>query len=322
MPDGSIDRSSGVEIVTSPLAPTEIGRVAWYNLLRSLSRSGCRSHDSGKCGLHISISRSYLTDKTWRALRSLLSKDRSLFETLSRRLIGNREDPFTFCQFSPSDEKYQALNLSKRSVCEFRFFRGTLSPASFIASIEIVRSLVEYASERESRSIGKIPRLSIKQWIAYVRSNGRFSVACEYIKDHADLHLSRPRPLPINRSQSYKVANFTLRARGFGLHVGMVGGLYIGNPYTYGNELIEGMAIGGTQASTEVVEYQIPILWDRCRNLPRYIRDRRARGKAPTVIRVKSTLLASGIDKRGISFSYYSAGWGRNSQLHMNKEYL
>ncbi len=323
VPDGSIDRSTGIEIVTSPLAPTEVGRIAWYNLLRSLSRSGCRSHDSGKCGLHVSISRSYLKDRTWKALRSLLSKERSLFETLSRRLIGrNVEDPFQFCDFSVREEKYQALNLGKSSVAEFRFFRGTLAPASFIASIEIIRSLVEYTSDRENRSSGKVPRLSIKHWIAYVRSHARFGVACEYIKDHADLHLARPKPLPVARSQSHKAARFLLRCRRSGLHVGMTGSLYIENLYGYGNDLIGGMATGTPQPSIESIEYQIPILWDRCHNLPQYIRDLVTRGKAPTTIAVRSMLIADGIDKRGISFSYYRSGWGRNSQLHMNKEYL
>ncbi len=324
VPDGSIDRSTGIEIVTSPLAPTEINRVAWYNLLRSLSRSGCRSHDSGKCGLHVSISRSYLKDGTWKALRSLLSKERSLFEMLSRRLIGrNVDDPFQFCNFSVREEKYQALNLGKSSVAEFRFFRGTLAPASFIASIEIVRSLVEYASERENRSSAKVVRLNIKQWIGYVRSNARFSIACEYIKAHADLHLAKPSVPRSPRIVRHTVAEFLARrTRCSGYRAREDGVLFVSNEYGRGDELIRALSTGSPTLGGDFKEYQIPILWGRCRNLPRYILDLLARGKAPTTISVRSAVIGNDIEKRGVSFTYYAAGWGRRSQLDTNHEYL
>jgi hypothetical protein len=317
--DGSI-ASDGVEIVTSPLAPREIGRIPWYNLLRELSRSGCTSHDSGSCGLHISISRRYLQDRTWRSIRSMLSRDRVLFESLSRRTIGKGGkggDPFHFCSFSPRESKYQALNLSKGSVCEFRFFRGTLSPASFIASIEIVRSIVEYARDRESRSGDRAPRITGSGWIEWVEHKSGYGVARDYIKDHVERFRSIPRAprAPRGSGASNRVSRFIVdRIRGCtGATITDQGEIHIGN----GNHILGGLP-GWNQG--EPVEYRIPILWDRSYYLPQYVRDAIDRGRAPREIIVRSTYRAiegmNPIGNRGIVFSFYRGGWGNTSALY------
>jgi len=317
--DGSI-ASDGIEIVTSPIAPREIGRIPWYNLLRSLSRSGCTSHDSGACGLHVSISRGYLRDRTWRSIRSMLSRDRALFESLSRRTIGkgNRGDPFSFCSFNPSESKYQALNLSKGSVCEFRFFRGTLSPGSFIASIEIVRSIVEYAKDREHRSGDRAPRITAKGWIEWVRNRGSFGVACEYMREHADRYLTIPKA---PRGSSRRVACFIRdRARGNGFEINASGDLVLEGPT--GDRLIHSLTHGPLCLGSTLREYRIPILWDRCHDLPAYVRDLVYRGKAPREIVVRSPWILDNygepLQGRGIGMSFYRGGWGSRSQLHIH----
>jgi hypothetical protein len=314
--DGSI-ASNGVEIVTSPLAPREMGRIPWYNLLRELSREGCTSHDSGACGLHVSISRNYLKDHTWRSIRSMLSRDRALFESLSRRNIGKggkNGDPFYFCSFSPRESKYQALNLSKGAVAEFRFFRGTLSPASFIASIEIVRSIVEYARDRENRSGDRAPRLTAVGWIEWVGNAWGYGVARDYIKDHVERFRAIPRA-PRGAGRSQRVARFIAdQIRGCGgATVTDQGGVVINSA----NSVIGGLC-GLIQG--EPVEYTIPIFWDRCFNLPQYVRDAVARGHAPREIVFRSNYKgiegADPIGSRGIVFSYYRGGWGSRSALY------
>lgn len=320
--DGSI-ASDGIEIVTSPLAPREIGRVPWYRLLRSLSRSGCTSHDSGNCGLHVSISRSALNDRTWRSLRSMLSRDRALFETLSRRTIGKGNkngDPFHFCSFSPRESKYQALNLSKSAVCEFRFFRGTLAPLSFIASIEIVRSLVDYARDRESGSdSNKAPRLTAKGWIAWIKNRRCYGVAWEYMKDHAATYLETPRapraPRGPRLPRGSRVARFVAERFGH-LDITVEGGL-VG-----GRSILGRVCVTGLRASTTEHTYQIPILWDRSLrdyHFPQYVRDAVRNGNAPTHITVRSSLVAemgseSPIHGRGVVLAFYRGGWGNRSQ--------
>ncbi|NDD53676.1 hypothetical protein EBZ39_07325 [bacterium] len=318
--DGSL-ASDGIEIVTSPLAPREIGRIPWYNLLRSLSRVGCISHDSGACGLHVSISRNYLKDRTWKGIRSMLSRDRSLFEALSRRTIGKagsaNGDPFYFCSFSPREGKYQALNLSKSAVCEFRFFRGTLSPASFIGSLEIVRSIVEYAKDRESRS--DRVRLSAKSWIEYVRERGSFGMAWEYMRAHADRFLTTPRA-PRVRAAGNRVASFVRdRSRGSMYQINSSGDLELESGYT-SDRMIQSLCVGGSIQGIEIREYRIPIAWQNSTGLPQYVRESVERGTAPREIVIRSAWAPApnegSLENRGICFSYYRGGWGRRSALY------
>lgn len=318
--DGSIG-SDGIEIVTSPLAPREIGRIPWYNLLRSLSRAGCTSHDSGACGLHVSISRTYLQDRTWRSIRSMLSKDRALFESLSRRTIGkgsNSSDPFYFCQFTPRDSKYSALNLSKSKVAEFRFFRGTLAPWSFLASIEICRSLVEYANDRE-RS-GSV-RLSVKGWIKYMSDRGSFGVACEYVREHADRYLNAPRAPRAPRARAgERVARFLReRSRAGVYQINGTGEIEVEPGYT-SDRMIQSLCVGGYVLGDTTVEHRIPIAWERSTGLPQYIRDAITRGSAPREIVIRSQYIpdpnGGTIANRAIYFTHYRGGWGTRSALY------
>lgn len=320
--DGSI-ASDGIEIVTSPLAPTEIGRVPWYSLLRSLSRSGCSSHDSGQCGLHISISRSYLTERAWRSIRSWLSRERVLFEGLSRRTIGrgNSGDPFNYCRFYPAENKYQALNLSKGAVAEFRFFRGTLNPRSFLASIEIIRSIVEYA---KTRDLGDSVRLTTRGWRSFLESSRRFGVACQYLKGHeiAAAAVSTPTPTPIHRRRSSsRAAEFLIaRCRGYGLLLSEDGEL-VGD-----DRVLRQVGCIGLRDSGNDQVWRIPINWERSLRdyrFPEYIRSAVAAGRAPTEIVVRTRNVAeigagvSPISGRSAVIGYRRSGWGSRSYAYI-----
>lgn len=178
VPDGSI--RSGFELVTAPLAPTEINRSTWHRLLNALDRAGLTSHQSGRCGLHISVSRGYLDEDTWEALRRFLCRKKAFFRQLSRRDL-NADSAFHYCQFVTRTTKYTALNLSKTAVAEFRFFRGTLKARSFLASLEIVRALVEHA--RDLKQAGERVKFSARKFRAAVES-GKYPIAAAYCAPH------------------------------------------------------------------------------------------------------------------------------------------
>lgn len=153
--DGSL-RDSGVEIVSLPLSKQEwMQRYSkLHNLLTALSKAGCRSHDVETCGLHIAVSAHALNWHSWNNLAQFIVANRSFFERISRRRN------FTYCEMGYVDpsRKYSALNLSHinrdsnqtlvgsaNSRAEFRFFRGTLLPRSFISSLECIFALMEFA---------------------------------------------------------------------------------------------------------------------------------------------------------------------------------
>jgi hypothetical protein len=165
--DGSL-RQGGIEIVTTPLAPTEISRIQWYRLLKGLRKAGLWSFadasGESRCGLHVSISRNYLIAESWIKLRRFLTRYQAYFKAISQR-----SDTY-YCAFTNETTKYTALNLSKQSVAEFRFFRGNLSPKRHIAAIETIRCLVETMRQCEDNGQNITPA-------QYRRSLDRFPMA-------------------------------------------------------------------------------------------------------------------------------------------------
>lgn len=309
--DGSL-RDSGIEIVTSPLAKREVRAVAWYNLLRQLSRLGCVSHDSGRCGLHVSISRQYLREETWSALRTFLTRNQAFFKAISRRdPRGERSDPFHFCRFLNSTNKYRALNLGKKQVAEFRFFRGTLNPVSFVASLELVYSLVEYAKTVELGAQNGRISLRTRQWIAFASGN---QVLAKHIAPHVAL-LTAPRvrgsgaprarltdeqrrgrfAQRIAHTGSYSMR---LESRGAAIAGTVDGGRYL--PVRYGIGIERG----------ELLPRSYRIDWSRS-SVPQYVRRLVERGCGVEALQIVSDQVP---DRECVAvFRYNRAGWGQSA---------
>lgn len=151
--DGSLDRSGG-EIVTVPLPSKNLQLVKWHKLLTALSKVGCTSHEGGRCGLHIHVSRNALTTESWRKLESFILKYSYFFKAISRReTSGLENNAFNYCVFGRNHQrKYQAVNWQHSNTIEFRFFRGTLKPSSFIASLQVIKTLVEVFRQAEHQN--------------------------------------------------------------------------------------------------------------------------------------------------------------------------
>lgn len=304
VPDGSL--RNGFEIVTAPLTPTEVNRVGWYGLLRELSRAGLTSHESGRCGLHVNISRKYLTDQYWRRLRGFITRQRAFFNEISRRNGDNY-----YCQYSNETSKYTALNLSKTSVCEFRFFRGTLKPSSFIASIETVRALVEWV--RGLQETNKT-RLTVSGFLKTLNQS-RFKVARDYIGARVEL-LKTPTPTT-RRPRRTNDERRRDAVRRFASYRNPVGS-YLNTNDNLGLCLsIEQRAVFADNLSieytpeTRAVEYQID--WQNS-YLTRLMRDAVARGWLPATVVVTSRFHSDPQTTR-VRFTHYQGGWGHNSRI-------
>jgi hypothetical protein len=307
--DGSL-RGESLELVTSPLAVSEIGRVQWYNLLRELSRLGVTSHDSGRCGLHVSISRGYLRESSWYSLRAFMTRKSAFFKAISRRENGGRSNPFEFCEFRNRDAKYTALNLSKSQVAEFRFFRGTLKVESFLASLEVVRALVEYARDREVA--GKSLRAQ-----GFAKFLKRFPVAAKYCADHLDLlRVSRSgsgssRRRLTDQDRLMRVARHLSESNSWDLRVTCndSGALFGESSYPSARLPIAWGVGVETHEEARSIGYRID--WDQCR-LPAYIRRLVDRGCAPREITITARQVP---DRECVAvFRYYRGGWGNSSR--------
>jgi len=167
--DGSLIR--GLEIVTAPSALSTLRSQyhKYYQALNNLKKLGLTSHDSGRCGLHVHVSKCALTNDQWIALISFVLRHKAFFKTLSRR------ENCGFCEFKKSNtSRYVAINVSNRDTVEFRFFRGTLLPSSFLASLDIILSLISFFSASRSR-------YTIRSYRAHIEDN--YKLAAKYCAD-------------------------------------------------------------------------------------------------------------------------------------------
>lgn len=170
--DGSL--SDGVEIVTAPRTIDEVrgSYDKYYQVLTALSRAGYNSHDSNRCGLHVHISKQIMPFEDWKGLRSWMCKES--IKTLLKK--ASRRKSYSYCEFRDScGSRYAALNLIPTHTAEFRFFRGTLNPASFLASIEIVLSLVSYWIKHKNDRVK-----GIKSYKRHLES-GNYKHALKYL---------------------------------------------------------------------------------------------------------------------------------------------
>lgn len=305
VPDGSV--RGGFEIVTAPLTPTEVSRVGWYGLLRELSRAGLTSHETGRCGLHVSFSRKYLADQTWRRLRGFIVKQRAFFNAISRRDGRNG-----YCEYTNETTKYTALNLSKNAVAEFRFFRGTLKPSSFIASIETCRCLVEYA--RRCQETQTTLRLTTSGFLRFL-GQPRFTVAREYIGARVDL-LTTATATATRRNRTDQERATDARATLIGYC----------NPYGCNLTTDDNARLLATinnrrfyaenlslQYSDDISTVEYLIDWQRSR-LPRNLQTAVARGWLGHALRVISRTQTNPENARAV-LRYIRGGWGNRSTI-------
>lgn len=185
--DGSLNQEYGIEIIFAPLS-----ELAWrsqysrmYQFLKSLQALGCSSHNNGKCGLHVHISRALKPEKQKtqeKNLKSLVYKNEEFFKLLSRR------NNYEYCRFPSMDnfkrnQHYQAVNVENNNTIEIRFFRGTLNYESFLASLETIFCLQKASEKAKTWIEFRILSRTYKMLARYLTKNSKYSELCpEVIK--------------------------------------------------------------------------------------------------------------------------------------------
>ena len=180
--DGSIP-DYGFELVSHPITLKRHKELDWEIILKEMSNAGMKSHDLGEsgCGLHVHVSRNYLTSYKWLLIDWLFSKHQAEFETIARRKETH------WAKFKKSNgqsvkdvfgksngSRYQAVNFENRRTVEFRLFRGTLKYSTFMATLEIVDALVHWAKQVCIHDI--------------LNSKNAFHDFTKYVLSHADAY--------------------------------------------------------------------------------------------------------------------------------------
>lgn len=191
--DGSLDMGgtdSGFEIVSNPATWPywQACKLEWMDKLRE---RGWRSYDTTTCGMHVHVSRSFLTKLDQFKLLAFFRNNVALMRRLSRRKGGES----SYAKFDTSNtaalcykvksgpaHRYEAINFENPKTIEFRLFRGTLNQTAFrrnLALVVAITHFVKWAGFRqltpehfrvwvkvEGRKIlGKPDALSLVTWL-------------------------------------------------------------------------------------------------------------------------------------------------------------
>lgn len=187
--DGSIP-DCGFELVSQPATLKKHKTLNWESILKTMSSAGLRSHDVNDCGLHIHVSKNFLTDNQWLLCDWLVSKCQSQFETIARRKENSwakfkksNGKPITEVFGKKTGNRYQAVNFENNATVEFRLFRGTLNYTTFLATLEIVDALVKWAKQAGINSV-LMSKNEFKEYTNYILKNRElYENAVNYLKE-------------------------------------------------------------------------------------------------------------------------------------------
>ena len=169
------------------LIPEPNPTTAFFSLVAKLKDLGYTSHDSGRCGFHVHISKkAFNPDGDIRSPMFFSFKvlvNGSLFAMLSQRTS------FQYCQQEPVSEynfcynnrgRYAACNITDKTV-EVRIFRGNLREDRLRKNIEAVMAAIEFSK----RATDYTPPTDA-DFVNFVNANAqRFPNLARYITDHA-----------------------------------------------------------------------------------------------------------------------------------------
>lgn len=164
--DASIG-SYGVEIITQPMTMNYIltNKEKFKEAMRIIDELQYSSHDSGKCGMHIHVSRNYLSDETLDNIFLIFENFKNEIIAFSRR----NQSQMRWCRFMTDDNTSResmnkeyinqnkcyrtshgcAINNGNRNTVEFRIFRGTTKLRTFLANIQLIDNIIEIAKNQD-----------------------------------------------------------------------------------------------------------------------------------------------------------------------------
>lgn len=153
--------SYGCEIATQPMSPAyHLGDDSiWPDVVRVCQQHGATSHDGGRCGMHIHISRAGLAHNRDYSAAWVIDRIMRLYPEEWRR-FSRRASLDQWCKIEPVQRdtetpaadlyadwgqeyhgRYRAINLTNRSTIEWRLNRGSLRLGTIRAAIEMAAGL-------------------------------------------------------------------------------------------------------------------------------------------------------------------------------------
>ena len=155
--DGSI--SNGFENITQPATleyhTSMMDR--YCEAFKMLVSKGYRSHNTKTCGFHVHFNRDffgdndaciarllYVTEKFWDELSKFSRRSIDNIEQWAKKYKKKPEEILEDMSVVYDHDRYHAINLTNENTIEFRIFRGTLNPNTFLATLQLVNNIVTF----------------------------------------------------------------------------------------------------------------------------------------------------------------------------------
>lgn len=185
--DGSLDE--GFEVVTHPLTYN------WYienkslfdELLTKLKDNGFRSYNTSTCGIHIHITKNYLSGLDIAKLHLFFYQNENFITQISQRKQNNldqwgkiKKDKKAIYDQSKKKggtERYTAINLQNEQTIEFRIFRGTLYEDSFHKNVEFIVALCKFVKTTS------LQELNTKQFYSYITKENQYKHLTKFMEE-------------------------------------------------------------------------------------------------------------------------------------------
>lgn len=181
--------NNGVEIITQPMSMAYIieNKDKFRQMLSLIDEMGGTSHDNGRCGMHIHISKTEIDDDTHSKLwlifecfykeltifsrRSSMNWCNFMCESLRRNHVNYIDKDYVDHNKPRGNDHHSAINNGNANTTEIRIFRGTTNFQTFMANIQLVDNLVSIAREDNINGL---------TWETIINYNVKYTELMEY----------------------------------------------------------------------------------------------------------------------------------------------
>ncbi len=185
--DGSLN--NGVEIITQPMSMAYImeNKEKFKQMLELIDSMRATSHDNGRCGMHIHVSKSEISDDVHTNMWLIFEcfyKELTIFsrrtnmnwcnfmcERLRNNHINYIDKEYVNYNKPRSNDHHTAINNGNTNTTEIRIFRGTTNFQTFMANIQLVDNIVSIAREESINGI---------TWETIINYNVKYTELMEY----------------------------------------------------------------------------------------------------------------------------------------------
>lgn len=163
--DGSLS-DNGIEIIFQPMTMNFINskREVINKALTHIDTHDYTSHDNGRCGLHIHVSRNAFEDDDLDKIMLIFENFKNELITFSRRkesqmtwtkfitdTVRRDKISYDYIKYNKDDctGHHVVINNENRNTVEFRLFRGTTNKITFYACIQLIDNLLSLVKEKQ-----------------------------------------------------------------------------------------------------------------------------------------------------------------------------